>query len=281
MDKSGKTLTIFLVVIAVLLVSLTTIAVFFFLKEVELRKVAQDHVEQLEDLSAKLQTELKESKKQIFIYQEKNKEIEEELENRLDDLDLQTGLNEELKKQSKELKDELAQAVQLRQELEQKFDQDLNQAEGRIASLRKELDTMTSKNANLQELCEQYEEQLQQTRVAGPGADVAVGPQQMAPVAGDESGDVELEKIVVVPPTDGEGTVLDVDQENEFIIVSIGEKDGVVKESVLSIYRDETYLGDVVVTQVLPDMSAADFIKPLTSQDVRQDDRVTVKTSEK
>jgi len=279
MDSSGKTLTIFLVVIAVLLVSLTTIAVFFFLKEVELRKVAQDHVVQLEDLSSKLQAEIKESKKQIFILQEKNREAEESIESRLEDLEMEQGLNEELKKLNKELKDQLAQEAQRLQDLDAKFNTDLAQAETRIAALQQELDSLAKQNSNLKQLCDQYEEQIQQVQGSVATPSVSVGPSQDVPTSGPEVEDVDLDRIVVVPPKDGEGTILDVDHENEFVIVSIGEKDGVVKDSVLSIYRDDMYLGDVLVTQVLPDMSAADFITPLSSQKVQKDDRVTIKTS--
>ena len=58
MNNSGKTLTIFLVVIAVLLVSLTAIAVFFFLQEVELRKSAEYNLEQIRIAEIKLQEDI-------------------------------------------------------------------------------------------------------------------------------------------------------------------------------------------------------------------------------
>jgi len=274
MNSSGKTFTIFLIVIAVLLVSLTTIAVFFFLKEIELNKVAQDHVEQLEDLSSKLQTEIKEAKKQNFILQEKIKEAEEQIESKIEDYEMEQGLNEELKKLNKELKDQLSREGQRLKELESKFNADLGQAESRIVTLQQELDALTAKNNNLQQLCEQYESQLQ----LGPQPVIPPDqPAESAKPATPAAIDVELDKIVVVPLKEGEGTVLDVDQENEFVIVSLGEKDGVLKESVLSVYRDDAYLGDILVTQVLPDMSAADFVAPLTSQQVRKDDRVMMK----
>jgi len=74
MNKSGKTLTIFLVVISVLMISLTTIAVFFFLKEVDLRKAAEFDLEQLRVAEAKLQGDLKESTRKVAIFEEKIKE---------------------------------------------------------------------------------------------------------------------------------------------------------------------------------------------------------------
>ena len=41
MNSSGKVLVIFLVIIAVLLISLTAISLFFFQKETERRKIAE------------------------------------------------------------------------------------------------------------------------------------------------------------------------------------------------------------------------------------------------
>jgi len=78
-------------------------------------------------------------------------------------------------------------------------------------------------------------------------------------------------------PAAHDGKVIEVDLENEFVIVNIGQKDGLVKDAVLSIWRNDTYLGDVQVTQVLPDMSAADLIPPLTSNNIQKDDGVSIK----
>jgi hypothetical protein len=61
------------------------------------------------------------------------------------------------------------------------------------------------------------------------------------------------------------------------VIVSLGEKDGIVKGALLSIFRGESYLGDVKVSRVLAEMSAADFVPPFKSQNVKKDDQVVIK----
>jgi len=280
MNNAAKTLTVFLVVIAVLLVSLTTIAVFFFLKEVELRKVAQDNVEQLEDLKAKLQAENKQSKKEIFILQEKNKEAEDKIESLMEELELEQGLNEEIKKQNKELQAQMGDLAQRREELESKMEREKTQTEAQLNDLRQQLDKTLTANKELQQTVDEYEQQMADqagppTSAPAPESQPEVLTQETPPPPVEE---VELDKIVVTP-TDiqATGAIIDVDRENEFIIVSLGEKHGLIKNVVLSIYRGDDYLGDVKVTQVLPDMSAADFIPPLTSKEVQQDDTVTVK----
>jgi hypothetical protein len=68
-----------------------------------------------------------------------------------------------------------------------------------------------------------------------------------------------------------------VDADTDFVIVSLGDKDGVSKGAILSLYRGEQYLGDIKVSRVLANMSAADFVTPLKSSDVQKDDQVMIK----
>ena len=65
MNKVGKVLTVFLVIFTVLLVSLTAISMFFFQKELERRKAAEELLEQIKGREVKLDGELTEAKKQI------------------------------------------------------------------------------------------------------------------------------------------------------------------------------------------------------------------------
>src|SRR3989338_7060905 len=98
----------------------------------------------------------------------------------------------------------------------------------------------------------------------------------IAPSVDDNKDAVNLDKIVVIPQGSPEGRVLTVDNSTEFIIVNLGEKDGVKSGNILSIYRGKDYLGDVKVTSVQPEMSAADIIPPFTSQQVRKNDQVVL-----
>ena len=74
-----------------------------------------------------------------------------------------------------------------------------------------------------------------------------------------------------------QGRVLSVDKENDFLIFNLGEKDGVKPGFLMSIYRGEDYLGDVKVSRVQSEMSAADFVPPFSSQKVRKNDQVVAK----
>ena len=278
MNRSGKALTFFLVVIAILLVALTTIAVFFFLKEVELRQVA-------EELSSKIQAENKELKKQVFVLEEKNKELTEEKEDMAEDLELEQGLREELKKLNTELQESVAAEKKAREETATKLTTEIAEAEKKIASLQERLDLTTEKNKTLEEAQAKLEEEKQklteqlESLMGGIDQDVVPEGEPAAAVGEPEGMNVDLQKIVVKPSSDSAGKVIVVDTETNFVIVNLGQKDGITKDTILSLYRGDDYLGDVKVTRALPEMSAADLIPPLSSQDVAKDDQAVIKVA--
>ena len=111
MNSSGKVLTIFLVIIAILLISLTAISFFFFQKEIEKRMLAESMLEEAQGHVVKLENELKEAKKLSFLLQEKNKEADEQINNLMDDLELEKGISEQIKKENQSLKDQLNEEV--------------------------------------------------------------------------------------------------------------------------------------------------------------------------
>ena len=88
---------------------------------------------------------------------------------------------------------------------------------------------------------------------------------------------VNLEKIEVVPGQVPEGRILSVDADTEFVIVNLGDKDGIKAGFVMAVYRGKDYLGDVKITRVQPQMAAADFIPPFSSRQVRKNDQVVFK----
>jgi len=57
------------------------------------------------------------------------------------------------------------------------------------------------------------------------------------------------------------GEIVSVNQENNFVIVSLGEKTGVQIGDRLSVYRADAYVGEVEIIQVRTDISAADIKK--------------------
>ena len=74
-----------------------------------------------------------------------------------------------------------------------------------------------------------------------------------------------------------EGRILSVDKDTEFVILNLGDKDGIQMGMLLSVVRDGNYLGDIKITRLHPEMSAADLVSPLSVEIVRKNDKVVVK----
>ena len=274
MNHSGKTMTIFLVVFAVLLMCLTGIAVFHLLKERDLRLGLEANLEQVQTNESKLQGDLKEAQKKIFILESESKEAVERMEGLIEEVALEKGLKEELRKESRQLKETLSTEKQARETLQQQ----LSDLEDRLTSLQAEYDQVRAQNeeiqsgrAALQKEYEQLQRQLEEAQ-----AQVQAAAEAAQEPSADQG--VNLDPIVVNPANDqGSGQVVSVDKDADFLIVSLGKKHGIKKGQILTVNRNGQAIGEVQVSRVLPEMSAADFLAPLTSANVQVNDQVIVK----
>lgn len=277
MKNSGKALTIFLIVFVVILLCLTAISVFFFVKEVDMRKAAEYNVEQLKVVESKVQGDLKEAKKQIFVLEEKKKEAEDKIESLMRDVELEKGLREELKKENKDLTDAVEREKQAQEDLRAQLNDDLSASEEKISALQVQIDALKTENQKIEEQRQQWQTQYEDLQKQMEDMSQKGAAASTEAEAAQGQTEVSLDKIVVSPASGKEGQVISVDQETDFVIVSLGEKDGIQKGTVLSVYRGQEYLGDITVSRVLAEMSAADFVAPLSSQKVMKDDRVVIK----
>ena len=321
MNSSGRVLVIFLVITAILLISLTAISLFFFQKETERRKIAETTLEEFKGEKATLEKEFEDLKKQNFLLEEKKKEADDRLNDLSDELELEKGLREEIKLEAASLQEKLNEAEKSKEELSQSFKEkekaaeelknNLAKYESEIKELKSQLNTEAERNkklsaANEQKVNEQQEEisRLKSQQTKG-SVDVL---EKLGTGSEDEKTNqvvslgVELDEIVVNPHTADmdedvlhatagvpldqtvgaldsfvEGRILSVDVETEFVIVSLGESDGLSVGNILSVYRNDDYLGDIKVTRLQPKMSAADLITPLSIRNVQKNDQVKVK----
>ena len=263
--KSGRALTFILIVFVVLLISVTGISLFFFLKEIDKSQAAQNKVEQLQSAEAKLNAELKSAQENITLLEEKKKEAEDKIENLLQEVDLQKTAKEEVQKQNQSLQDNLQKEAQAKEEIKSRLSQDLQAAQDKYNSVKAELDKALAHSRELENTRTEVEAQ-------------APRPEQYSVESTPNESGIDLDKIVVNPPSaKNKGKVISVDSDTDFVIVSLGEKDGIAKGAVLSIFRGNDYLGDVKVSRVLAEMSAADFVPPFKSQSVKKDDQVVAK----
>src|SRR3989338_3876802 len=278
MNNSGKVLTIFIIIALILMLSLTAMFAFRFYQESELRKLAEVDLDQLKESEAKLQADLKEAKRQIYLLEEKSKESDESIENLTGEIDFQKGIKEEVQAENVTLKKAVEKTSQELSQLRDEFTTQLKDAEQKNSALQAKLDEelalsldLRNKRAELEEKIKNYQIQLGEdiTMINNSDSATMTEPPQ-----------VKLDPIVVRPMGDVQGKILTVDQDTQFIIFDLAEGEGVLEGSVMSVYRGNEYLGDIKVTRVQPEMSAADFIPPLTSQHVNKDDLVIPKAKE-
>lgn len=279
---SGKALTIFLILIAVILVSLTAISVFLLVKQVQLREGAEYSLAQLKTAESTLRAELEQIKQDRDLLQQKSQESEAKIESLLEELDLVEGVRDEVKKENRELKDSMEQLKVKNKEISQKLASQEEDTAARISDLQQQLDDARQMNAELEQQRQSLEEEYNALKAKISDQEAAaldaLGIQDSASASADSPADVDLNEIVVShADAQNSGEVVSVDHEAEFVIISLGQRQGVAVDSTLAVYNQNRYLGDVVITKVLPEMSAADFVPPLTSRDISEGDLAKIK----
>lgn len=282
MNSSGKTLIIFLVIVAILLISLTAMSIFIFQKEIEKRKETEFQLEEIKVAEMNLRNDLKDEKKKNFILEEKNKEADERINSLLDELELEVGLREEVTQKYNESKDQLSKMTKEKSKNEDGYKKEVKDLTDKFSVLEGKYAKEVQTKEELRELINKMEaknkeltEKISEQKTTIPEA-VQVAP-EVTPNVMTLNDDIDLEKIVIAPKNLSEGRILSVDKETEFVIVNLGQKDGIKMNMVLSVVRDGTYLGDIKITRLHPEMSAADLIPPFSVQIVRKNDKVVVK----
>ena len=284
-NKRGKTLTIFVVLSMILLVCSTSIGFFLYHQEVQLYKQDEIDLENSHAAELKLQADLKETKHQLTVALDKGKEVDDKINNLMDEMELNEGLRKELKTENSSLKDALEAARKEKektkadaQEAQKKYDQvqELFKAEqDKSNNLQNSIKELEQAKAQSEAKIEAMKSDLKPYNQRSP--DQQTASQVIAPDFKSGKNKVDLDKIVVNPNNDTRGRILSVDKEAEFIVCDLGLKKGIKTGDVLSVYRGDEYLGDVRVSRVQEDLSAADIIPPFSSRKVRKNDSVVFK----
>lgn len=285
LNNSGKLITVSLIIIGFLLISMTAVSIFFFQKEVERRKIAEVSYQESQNRALKLENDLKESKKQAFLLEEKNKEADDRINSLLDELELQEALKSEMKNETASLKEQLQKEIQSKEEVRKELLDDLSRSEQKIIELEAQVKVEISKQEELKAAKDSLEKKLRSgdgqitfsNDLPDDGFSSDLKSELIPDEAKGQSDKVDLDKIVVVPHEVPKGRVLSIDTDTEFVIINLGDKDGVKAGDVLSVSRGNEYLGDIKVTRVQPEMSAADLIPPLSSKAIRKNDQTVLR----
>ncbi len=280
MKKSGRTIIVFLVLLVVILGSGVAISIYLLAQETRTRKATEVTLAETKDRNLKIEAALKDAEQQIDVLKGKNKDADDKINNLLSDLDMEKALREQVKEENKKFKDALEAEAKGKIELRQKMTAELDAAQAKLTEAQARVGSSEEKASSLQqkvdELQKKNDEIAKQLKDMEEGQlirrnEVLSAP---VPVAPDK---VNLDRIVITPESAKEGKVLNVDTETEFLIFDIGSKSGVKQGDVMSVYRGKMYLGDVKVSRVQEEMSAADFMPPFSSRKVRRGDQVAPK----
>lgn len=288
MNKTGKTITIFLGLIVVLLVSTASISIFLLNKETEKRKAVEVALNDAQGTVNRLQGDLKVAQNKAFVLEEKNKEADARINSLEEELDVEKGLKEAMKSENAKLKEDLdastADLDRIQTELNGQllsFQEKAKVAEQELVARDTKVKDLEAKVSETEKKLAEVTAEIEKAKAAAaqaPAGDSSeIKDQQDQPVDPSAQKGVELEPIVVNATDTVKGRVLSVDKETEFLIFDLGAISGVKQGDVMSVMRGNNYLGDIKVSRVQDEMSAADLIPPFSSRMVRKNDTVVPK----
>jgi hypothetical protein len=280
-NKFGKTLTIFVILTIILLLSSTSIGFYLYHLEQHLHKSVQMQLDSSRADGLKLQAQLKDIQAQLALSQDKNKEADQKINNLLDEQDLNEGLRVALKKENTELKSQIAQVDIAKNKLKA----DLDDADAKLSQYQELLKNSEDKSKELESHIANLVEANKRLAETNKGMDAKINELKaslssksatsQAVLPGKDK--VELDKIVVNAQNGTQGHILSVDTDAEFVIFNLGLKQGIKPDNLFSVLRGNNYLGDIKATRVQDEMSAADIVPPLTAKDIQKNDTVVLK----
>jgi hypothetical protein len=182
--------------------------------------------------------------------------IKEQLQKSVDDLKSQAEALSAQVAQEKKLKDnaiaQLNEKLQEAETLKANLDAERQQTALLKTTYQKEADALKSQLNEVKMAKESLEKKLKDT-LAKKG--------------------IKLEKIVVKPETGdlvSEGQVLVVNKEFDFVVVNLGENDGLKVGSKLQVYKDDQTLGTVEVEKIYGNMSAATLLPDADKDKIKE-----------
>ncbi len=282
MNRCGKTSTIFLVIISVLLLMLTGITLFYYNNESTLRKSLELKLSQTEAAKVKIDSELKEAKKQALVLEEKMKEADDRVNNLVDELDLQESVKEQMKSENATLKDALTKEGKEKEAIVGK----LKEAQDKLTALETKFQASDKLRAELEQKINSMDSSSAAPEPSAPAPDAPPvvtpekpDPDKTPPVTDktSQSPSINLDKIVVTTGDPHQGRVVSINRENNFMIFNLGREHGIDSGMILSVYHAGQYVGDVKVARVERILSVADFLPPLTNRQISKDDPVVLK----
>ncbi len=188
-----------------------------------------------------------------------------------------TGLEADIKKLNDSLVKEKGEKTVLKTDLDAKTSMinDLNEQLDRERSDKNAInDRLTKTQRDLDGLKAQID-QLTKIKM-DLEAKVKELSEMPSPQALDKEGGVELEKIVVSADSKVKGEVVVVNTNLGFVVVNLGSKNNITAGTILGIYRNESFIGEVQVDKVYEGISSANILPEWKNVAFKEGDKAII-----
>ncbi len=271
MDIKAKSPVILLVIL--MLISLFAAGTGFYLYHKEYAKNVELE-EKIEELSNKERiTEAKflEAQRILSLLEAKFRGATDQINNLTNELNQAKTSKEDTLSQLKQAKADLEEQKGLRLDLEDK----LNKVRSQVDSMQNKLDALESEKKNLEPKVKNLEANPQGVELGK----IVVNPEAIAAnsLYMKQAASVEQDKEVAPAEKSAKGKVLVVNKEYNFVVISLGSKDGVKLGQVFSISHENNYIGDVKIEKLHDSMAAASFLSDEIKNRVNEGDKVVKK----
>lgn len=308
-DKAKASGLIIPIILILLSLSLAGGGFYLYKKEQSLNLGLQQELNNIKTKLTLSEKEYEEAQKKISVLDMQLGESQTEVDKLKKQLDDETAAKEQSEKMINDLKTDLSQQKMLKAELEKQFNQsrnDLIKVQNQIKDLESQKNDLEVK---LKEMEEKYQEgiELGKIVVTSPSGltaaevipepvQVQVEPVQAEPVKiksvkFKKNKAVKFEKEIVEKapaidkieevradsPAGQKGSILVVNKDYNYVVINLGNEEGVRLGDLFSIYHKNKYIGDVKVAKVHDSLSAADFVMPEIKDKINEGDVVVKK----
>jgi len=258
-----------IVLIGVILVSLSIAGGGFYLLQKErVRNVELGNM--LDELTVKQkagEAKLLEAQKSISSLESKLKDTASQIDSLSNQLQQEKTAKEEALTKIEQMRTELDQQKELRSDLENR----LTKAQNDVKNIQAKLGTIETEKAKLESKVKELE-----AKANVELGKIVVSPEsvQVKPPVGAAT----VVKAVEAKAQSLEGKVLVLNKEYNFVVINLGNKDGIAVGDQFAVYHGDKYIGDVKVEKLQDVMSAAGFASDDVKNKVKEGDKVVRKS---
>lgn len=279
MKEKAKVPVVLIIVILIAILSFGAAGMLFLSLQQETAKSAalQEELKSNKEMQKMLEGKIDEAKKTVQGLEAKLKDNLSQIESLSKELQAERAQKEEALSQVQSLKTDLRQQQSLRSDLEGKF---IN-AQQQLKNMDVQLSSLEGKKAELEVKLKELEEKSQGvelgTIVVAPEVPPAAAVEKPAPSKKEPAKKAakpeKKQKVEPAALSGAEGKVLVVNKDYNFVVISLGSKDGINMGDTFAIYHNNKYLGDAKIEKVHDSMSAAGLVSESLKSKVAEGDK--------